>query len=173
MEQEVQSVETETTVVEETENNSEEVVEKTFTQEEVDNIVKERLAKAKKGIPSKEELTKYNEWKESQKTQQDKYDELIKKDSEKDTTISNLTKENEVLRTGITDPDEVEFIVYKVSKMEGDFSDNLKEYLADNPKYTKKQEAKATGIEIKTNSVVQEDGVTAILKAKHPELFED
>ena len=91
MEQEkVQEVETETTTTEEVETNSEDVVEKTFTQSEVDNIVKERLAKAKKGIPSKEELTKYNEWKESQKTQQDKYDELVKEGSEKDTTISNL-----------------------------------------------------------------------------------
>lgn len=171
MEKEIQEVETETTTVEETENNSDEVV-KTFTQEEVDNIVKERLAKAKKGIPSKEELTKYNEWKESQKSQQDKYDELVKKDSEKDNTISNLTKENEVLKSGVSDPDEVEFIVYKVSKMDGDFSENLKQYLADNPKYTKK-ETKATGVETKTNTVAQEDGVTAILKAKHPELFED
>jgi len=173
MEQEVQNVETETTTTEEVETNSEEVVEKTFTQEEVDNIVKERLAKAKKGIPSKEELTKYNEWKESQKTQQDKYDELLKKESEKDNTISNLQKENLVLKSGITDNDEIEFIVYKVSKMDGDFEDNLKEYLADNPKFTKKQETKATGVEAtKSTTVTKENGVSAILKAKHPELFE-
>lgn len=170
-EQNVQEVETETTTVEETENNSEEVVEKTFTQEEVDKIVKERLAKAKKGIPSKEELTKYNEWKDSQKTQQDKYDELVKEDNEKSNTISNLQKENLVLKSGITDEDEVEFIVYKVSKMEGDFEDNLKDYLADNPKINKK--TKATGVETnKSTSVAKESGVSAILKAKHPELFE-
>ena len=172
MEQEVQNVETETTTTEEVENNSEEVV-KTFTQEEVDNIVKERLAKAKKGIPSKEDLAKYNEWKDSQKTQQDKYDELVKQDNEKEITILNLQRENEVLKYGITDLDEVEFIVFKVSKMDGDFSDNLKNYLADNPKYAKKQETKATGVETKQANVAQEDGVTAILKAKHPELFED
>ena len=169
MEQEVQEVETETTTTDEVETNSEEVV-KTFTQEEVDNIVKERLAKAKKGIPSKEELTKYNEWKESQKTQQDKYDELIKQANEKSTTISNLQKENLVLKSGITDSDEVEFIVYKVSKMEGDFEENLKEYLTDNPKYTKKQETKATGIESKSTNVAKDDGVMAILKAKHPDI---
>lgn len=169
---EVQEVETETTTTEEVETNSEEVV-KTFTQEEVDNIVKERLAKAKKGIPSKEELTKYNEWKESQKTQQDKYDELLKKESEKDNTISNLQKENLVLKSGVTDDDEIEFIVYKVSKMDGDFEDNLKQYLADNPKHAKKQEAKATGVEAtKSTTVTKESGVSAILKAKHPELFD-
>ena len=170
MEQEVQNVETETTATENVENNSEEVVEKTFTQDEVNAIVKERLAKAQKGIPSKEELTKYNEWKESQKTQQDKYDELVKKESEKDNTISNLQKENLVLRSGITDTDEIEFIVYKVSKMDGDFEENLKDYLADNPKFAKKQETKATGTESKTSTVAKEDGVLAILKAKHPDI---
>lgn len=173
MEQEVQTVETETTATEQVETNSEQVVEKTFTQEEVNSIVKERLAKEKKGIPSKEELAEYNKWKESQKTQQDKYDELVKKDGEKETTITNLKRENEVLKAGITDADEIEFIVYKVSKMEGDFTDNLKQYLTDNPKYVKRQEIKATGVETKTTTVAKEDGVTAILKAKHPDLFED
>ena len=173
MEQEnVQNVETETTTTENVENNSEKVVEKTFTQDEVNAIVKERLAKAQKGIPSKEELTKYNEWKESQKTQQDKYDELVKDGAKKDSTISNLKKENLVLKSGITDSDEIEFIVYKVSKMDGDFEDNLKQYLTDNPKHIKKEETKATGVESKSTQVVKESGVSAILKAKHPELFD-
>lgn len=170
MEQEVQNVETETTTTETVENNSAEVV-KTFTQDEVNAIVKERLAKAQKGIPSKEELTKYNEWKENQKTQQDKYDELIKNDAEKDSTISNLKKENLVLKSGVTDTDEIEFIVYKVSKMDGDFEDNLKQYLADNPKHIKKEETKATGVQSNNSTVARESGVSAILKAKHPELF--
>ena len=171
MENENQIVETETTTTENVENNSAEVV-KTFTQDEVNAIVKERLAKAQKGIPSKEELTKYNEWKESQKTQQDKYDELIKEGSEKDTTISNLKKENLVLKSGVIDNDDIEFIVYKVSKMDGDFEDNLKDYLANNPKFSKKQETKATGVQGVNSSIPKESGVSAILKSKHPELFE-
>ena len=171
MEQEVQNVETETTTTEEVENNSANVVEKTFTQDEVNAIVKERLAKAQKGIPSKEELAKYNEWKESQQSQQEKYDNLVKNSSEKDHTISNLEKENAVLKAGITDQDEIEFICYKVGKMDGDFKENLTQYLADNPKYAKKQETKATGVETKPQTVPQDTGVTAILKAKHPELF--
>ena len=170
MEQDVQTnVETETTATN-VENNSVEVV-KTFTQEEVNGIVKERLAKAQKGIPSKEELAKYNEWKESQKSQQDKYDDLVKNSNEKDHTISTLEKENAVLKAGVTDQDEIEFICYKVGKMDGDFKENLSQYLANNPKYTKKQETKATGIETKPQTVPQESGVTAILKSKHPELF--
>ena len=170
MEQDVQTnVETETTTTN-VENNSAEVV-KTFTQEEVNGIVKERLAKAQKGIPSKEELAKYNEWKESQKSQQDKYDDLVKNSNEKDHTISALEKEIAVLKAGVTDQDEIEFICYKVGKMDGDFKENLSQYLANNPKYTKKQETKATGVETKPQTVPQESGVTAILKSKHPELF--
>lgn len=165
-----ENVEVETTTTEEVENNNENVVEKTFTQDEVNAIVKERLAKEKKGIPSKEELAKYNEWKESQKSQQDKYDELVKTNGEKDTEISDLKKENLVLKSGITEPDDIEFIIYKVNKMEGDFETNLSNYLTENPKYTKKQE-KATGVEIKQATVEKESGVDAILKAKHPELF--
>lgn len=173
MEQEnVQNVETETTTTEQVENNSEQVVEKTFTQDEVNAIVKERLAKVQKGIPSKEELTKYNEWKESQKTQQDKYDDLVKEGNEKDKTISNLQKENLILKSGITDTDEVEFLVYKIGKLDGDFEENLKEYLANNPKFAKKQETKATGVQSSVTSIPKESGVSAILKSKHPELFE-
>lgn len=163
-------VETATTTTDQVENKSAEVV-KTFTQEEVNGIVKDRLAKAQKGIPSKEELAKYNEWKESQQSQQEKYDNLVKNSSEKDNTISNLEKENAVLKAGITDQDEIEFICYKVGKMDGDFKENLTQYLADNPKYTKKQETKATGVETKPQTAPQDTGVTAILKAKHPELF--
>ena len=37
--------------------------------------------------------------------------------------------------------------------------------------WLKKQETKATGVETKPQTVPQDTGVTAILKAKHPELF--
>ena len=97
---------------------------------------------------------------------------MVKKDGEKDNTISNLKKENEILKAGVNDPDDVEFILYKVGKMDGDFSENLKNYLADTPKYTKKQETKATDVENKSSSsIARESGVMAILKSRHPENF--
>lgn len=52
--------------------------EKTFTQSELDGIVKERLARANKDKPSKEEIEAFNSWKESQKTQAEKQQEAIK-----------------------------------------------------------------------------------------------
>ena len=42
--------------------------EKTFTQKELDDIVKQRLDRAKKDMPSKEELKAFKAWQDSQKT---------------------------------------------------------------------------------------------------------
>lgn len=51
--------------------------EKTFTQADVDKLIKERVARAKKGQPSKEELEAFNSWKESQKTEAEKQSEAL------------------------------------------------------------------------------------------------
>lgn len=51
--------------------------EKTFTQADVDKMIKDRLAREKKGKPSKEELKAFKEWQESQKTNEEKNNEKI------------------------------------------------------------------------------------------------
>lgn len=51
--------------------------EKTFTQEEVNRMIKDRVAREKKGQLSKEELKAYQEWKESQKTEEEKKNEAL------------------------------------------------------------------------------------------------
>ena len=50
---------------------------KTFTQEELDSIVNEKVATLKKDQPRKEELEAFNAWKESQKTEKEKTDEAL------------------------------------------------------------------------------------------------
>lgn len=50
---------------------------KTFTQDELDKIVKERVARAKKEQPSKEELEAFKQWQESQKTEEEKKNEAL------------------------------------------------------------------------------------------------
>ncbi len=60
--------------------------EKTFTQKELDDIVRQRLDRAKKDMPSKEELKAYREWKDSQKTAEQKAaDDLAAANSAKET----------------------------------------------------------------------------------------
>lgn len=162
-----EQVETETTTTEQVENNSE----KTFTQAEVDEIVKTRLAKEKKGIPSKEELTKYNEWKESQKTEQEK---MAEKEAEYQKALAEkeqIINENKILKSGVNAED-TDYVLFKVTKMEGDFEENLSKFLKDNPRFLNKTvPSKATGVETRTTSQSNEDdGVMAILKSKHPDI---
>lgn len=58
-----------------TETNPKE--EKTFTQEEVNRMIKDRVAREKKDQLSKEELKAYQDWKESQKTEAQKQSEAL------------------------------------------------------------------------------------------------
>lgn len=53
--------------------------EKSFTQAELDNVVKERIAREKKNSPSKEELKAFKEWQDSKKTDEEKTNEKITK----------------------------------------------------------------------------------------------
>ena len=155
-------------------NKTEEVV-KTFTQEEVNSMLKKEKQKAEKkyeGI----DIEKYKDWVESQKTAEQKRAEKDAEYKQKDNTISELQKENAVLKAGIKNVDDVDYILFKVSKMEGDFEENLAKFLNDNPKYTKGQELtehKATGAPVKSMGSTNESGVKAILKSKHPELYEN
>ena len=153
-----------------TEKNEKEAEVKTFTQEEVNAM----LAKERKKVPSKEDLKAFNDWKESQKTEAEKQSELNQKVT--DTTNENITlkQENHVLKSGVNVED-VDYVVFKVSKMEGEFEDNLKDFLKNNPKYLQKNETietpKTTGVAVSKINNSEEDGVMAILKSKHPEAF--
>lgn len=99
---------------------------KTFTQEEVDAIVGKRLAKAMKGVPTEEELSAYRSWKESQQTEQERWNNLTKERDTANGKVSSLTAEleqakrdNYILSKGLTG-DEAEFISFKAAKMVDD-----------------------------------------------------
>lgn len=114
---------------------------KTFTQKEVNAIVEERLAKAKKGMPSKAELQQYNDWKQSQKTAQEKIDEQLNQLKENNGT---LTSENTQLKAQIqimnsnVKKEFVRFVTSEVLAMTNedvDFKSALKSYKKDNPQF--------------------------------------
>ena len=153
-----------------TTNQNEGQAEKTFTQEELNKIVQERLDKEKKKMPSKEDLKAFKDWKESQKTAEEKQAE---KEAEYQKTLNELNtlkQTNAVLEAGV-DKDDVDYVLFKVSKMEGEFDENLTKFLKDNPKYKESEPEgqKATGTQVKKiNS--QNDGVLGILASKHPDM---
>lgn len=122
-----------------TQNGGEEV--KTFTQEEVNSIVEERLAKAKKNMPSKEELQQYNEWKETQKTEQEKINDKI---NQLQTNNGTLTNENSQLKAQLevlnnnAKKEFVRFVTSEVLAMVNETTDlktAIKSYKKDNPQY--------------------------------------
>lgn len=145
--------------------------EKTYTQEEVnalDRKLKEKYEKKYAGI----DLKKYKEWEESQKTDSEKQQEILQENETLKKKLVIAENKSVVANAGV-DSKFQKFVLSEVSEMEGDFEDNLKDYLKKNPQYlTEKDETpKTNGVGTKRISENAEDGVTAILKAKHPDLF--
>lgn len=156
---------------EKTEVSGEQPVEKdkkTFTQEQVNAM----LAKEKKKMPSKDELKAFNEWKESQKTEEDKKNEILLENETLKKQLAYAENKSVVANAGV-DAKFQKFVLSEVSEMEGEFEDNLKDYLKDNPQFliNKVETPKTNGVATKKISDNADDGVTAILKAKHPDLF--
>lgn len=152
--------------------NTEEIQEKTFTQNEVNELIESRLARAKKQMPSREELEEFKNWKNSQKTETERLAQREKEFHEIMTERENIRRENVILRMGINN-DDADYVLYKVSKLEGDFEENLKSFLAENPKYTATKAGPLnTGVVIsKTIKNSEEDGAISILKSKFPKVF--
>ena len=139
---------------------------------EAQKIADAMVAKKMKGMPSKEELKAFKDWQESQKTAEQKQAE---KDAEYRKTLDELNtlkQTNAVLSAGVN-KDDADYVLFKVSKMEGEFDENLAKFLKDNPKYLKQEleqtEPKATGAPVRTISS-KNDGVLGILASKHPEI---
>lgn len=139
---------------------------------EAQKIADAMLAKKMRGMPTKEELKAFKEWQESQKTAEQKQAE---KEAEYQKTLNELNtlkQTNAVLEAGVS-KDYADYVLFKVSKMEGEFEENLAKFLKDNPKYLKQElettEPKATGAPVRTISS-KNDGVLGILASKHPEI---
>lgn len=173
MEQEnVQNV-TEEKVTENAETQTaEEKVEKTFaTQEDFNEALKKEVARKTRNLPSKEDLKAFNEWKESQKTETEKSLEKDKKIETLEKQLAYAENKSVVANAGV-DSKFQKFVLSEVSEMEGDFEDNLKDYLKENPQFliSKVETPKTNGVATKKISENADDGVTAILKQKHPDI---
>ena len=143
---------------------------KMVTLEEAQKMVDGALAKK---LPPKDKMEAFKKWEESQKTEADKQAETLKELETVKQEALNAKRENALLKKGINEED-IDYVMFKVSKMEGEFDENLVEFLKENPKFTTKEETKVVTTGVKTSGVENKDsGVTAILKAKHPELFND
>lgn len=127
-----------TETVEKTEKAEKEEA-KTFTQEEVNAMLK----KERKKIPDKEEMEAFRNWKENQKTAEEKQAEKETEYQKTLTKNAELENENKAFKAGVN-KDDVDYVVFKVSKMEGDFEENLASFLEDNPKYLSSNKEEVT-----------------------------
>lgn len=138
MEDTTQSVQTTVETSQETNTASKE---KTFTQSELDTIVAKRLAKAQRGMPSDEELTAFRAWKDSQQTEQQKWDAMK---AERDTAKTELTaaqakieqyeREKLLIGKGVSLED-VDYYAFKIGKLVTDkknFEQAATEYFSEN-----------------------------------------
>lgn len=110
---------------------------KTFTQEEVNAM----LAKEKKNLPTKEDLKAFNDWKEAQKTEEQKRQEELVKAQKVQQENEAKGQMLEIMKKGV-DFEKAEFIQFKLSKMDGDFTENLENYLKDHPIVDAQKETK-------------------------------
>lgn len=146
--------------------------EKTFTQAELDAIIGDRLARERKNQPDPERLKAFEEWEKSQQTEAEKAAETEKKLSEAQATAEALRHENAVIRAGVN-ADDVDYVLFKVGKMEGDFGDNLKKFLEENPKYTTEPTKKIRDNKHDPSRSDDMDGVEAAFRRKNPDLKYD
>lgn len=146
---------------------------KTFTQAELDAIIKERLARERKNQPDPEKLKKFEEWEAGQKTEAEKAAETAKKLQEAQTEAETLRRENAVMKAGVN-TDDADYVLFKVGKMEGDFGDNLKKFLEENPKYKTEPTKKVPDGKHEPSRSDNMDGVEAAFRKRNPDLkFDD
>lgn len=142
--------------------------EKTFTQEQVNEMIKSRLAKVEKkydGI----DLEGYKSWLESQKTEQEKLAEREKEYQSVLNENKELKVTNALLEKGV-DSKFLAFVSYEVSKLDGDITENIDKYLTEHSEYLSKREPVATGQAVQNMESNQNDGILSYLQQMHPEL---
>ena len=149
-----------------TEGAGNQAAEKTLTQSEAEAMLKRELAKK---LPKKEEMDAFKAWQESQKTEAEKREEERKAAEAAKAENESLKNELKVIRSGVSGKDS-DYVLFKVSKMEGDFDDNLKKFLAENPEYTEGERQKSTGLKTQRGKDTAISGVEAAFYAKNPHL---
>lgn len=125
--------------------------EKTFTQEELDKIIKKRLSKERAKVENQfkndEEYKAYLDYKESSKTQEqkqqdelEKYKQIEEENKQYKKQIETLNQLGLVRKANVND-DFTEFVTYKVQQLVTDelkFEDALETFLDENKQFTKK-----------------------------------
>lgn len=118
-------------------------VPRTFNQEELETIIKKEKAKLKKNMLTPEERKEYEEYKNANKTDIERREELDTENAKKITDLSSkvaIYETKDKLHQSQVDSQYVEFVAYEVNKKVNDdnsFDEVLEEYKKNNPQYFK------------------------------------
>lgn len=107
--------------------------EKAFTQEEVNAMILKEVNKVTKkyeGI----DLKKYKEWEDQNKTNEEKYADILKENEKLKSNLAYAENKSVVASAGV-DSKFQKFVLSEVSELEGDFEENLANYLKENSQY--------------------------------------
>lgn len=143
--------------------------EKTFTQAELDKVISDRLARERAKMPAADKLKAFEEWQKSQQSEAEKAAEREKEFAKLQGEAETLKRENMAIKAGVNNGD-VDYVLFKVGKMEGEFADNLKTFLAENTKYTEPETTTVEGMKHKPPLSGGEDGVEAAFLKRNPGL---
>jgi hypothetical protein len=127
------------TIKNETETMKNEMKEEVFTKKEVDKIIKDKIKKERLNYPTEEELTSFKDWKENQKTKEEKQLEEIgnyKREAEEAKKELEELKKIEYIRTKNINNKFINYVKYETSKLAKDenidFIDALDNFVKDN-----------------------------------------
>lgn len=141
-------------------NSTAEKSEKTFTQAELDKVIADRLARERAKMPPQDKLKAFEEWQKSQQTEAEKAAEREKEYQAAAARNTELQRELAVIKAGVK-ADDAEYVLFKVGKMEGEFADNLKAFLAENTKYTEPETTTVEGMKHKPPKSGDDDAIVA------------
>lgn len=150
--------------------------EKTYTQEDVDNLIAKQISK----MPAKDEWEEFKTWKKKQKESEDppersldeRIAELERKLQQSEQEAIHLKQLNEIRSSGAND-DFVDFAAYEVSKLVGedkDFKTALAEWKKANPQFFGEKKPISTGMRHRSSPSTEEDGVIKRFKELNPDL---
>ena len=111
-------------------------------------------------MPPQDKLKAFEEWQKSQQTEAEKAAEREKEYQAAAARNTELQRELAVIKAGVKAED-AEYVLFKVGKMEGEFADNLKAFLAENTKYTEPETATVDGMKHKPPKSGDDDAIVA------------
>lgn len=149
--------------------------EKTFTQKELDDIVKQRLSRAAKDMPSKDELKAFRAWQDSQKTAEQLSAEKITAAENGKAEAEKRAEAAEARCTAYSkgvNPEAVEdVIVLAMAKVNDstNIEQAIDEVIKKHPSFCGGSKPITTGVDFSGGANCK-DGVTAAFLARNPNI---